>query len=253
MSTPQLPSASVSPARPEGLERIRTLWRLWRNEREDPEPFYSLLAAEAADDLAERYGPMQGRVIADIGCGPGYYARAFVAAGAQVIAIDGATDEMGAADAPPPGAVVADAAHQPLPTASVDGAFCSNLLEHARDTDGVIRELERITRPGGWVYLSWTNWYSPWGGHDMTPYHLLGPERGPKLYEKRHGPPRKNRYGEGLFAVHIGPTLRLVEARPGLEIERVEPRYYPWASFIMHIPGVREVLSWNCVIRCRRV
>src|SRR3712207_7794860 len=34
-------------------------------------------------------------------------------------------------------------------------------------------------------------------------------------------------YGEALFAVHIGPALRLVEARPGLEIERVEPRYWP--------------------------
>jgi hypothetical protein len=44
-----------------------------------------------------------------------------------------------------------------------------------------------------------------------------------------------------------------VEARPGLVIERVEPRYYPWASFIMRIPGVREVLAWNCVIRCHRV
>ena len=38
MSTSQLPSAAGGPARPEGLERIRTLWRLWRNERDDPEP-----------------------------------------------------------------------------------------------------------------------------------------------------------------------------------------------------------------------
>jgi hypothetical protein len=86
----------------------------------------------------------------------------------------------------------------------------------------------------------------------MSPYHFLGPERGPKLYEKRHGPPRKNTYGEGLFAVHIGPTLKLVRSRPGLLVESVEPRYWPKLRFIVDIPGLREVATWNCVIRVRR-
>ena len=130
--------------------------------------------------------------------------------------------------------------------------FCSNLLEHASDTEGVVSELARVLKPGGWGYLSWTNWYSPWGGHDMTPYQFLGPERGSRLYEKRHGPPRKNRYGEGLFAVHIGPTLRLARARTDITVERVEPRYWPQLRFIVDIPGIREVLTWNCVIRFKK-
>ena len=109
-----------------------------------------------------------------------------------------------------------------------------------------------MLKPGGWGYISWTNWYSPWGGHDMTPYHFLGPERGPRLYEKRHGPPRKNRYGEALFAVHVGPTIRLVEARPRLEIERTEPRYWPLGGRHHQVPGLRELLTWNCVIRVRK-
>jgi SAM-dependent methyltransferase len=117
----------------------------------------------------------------------------------------------------------------------------------------VIREMARVLRPGGWGYLSWTNWYSPHGGHDMSPYHLLGPERGPRLYERLHGLPRKNRYGEGLFAVHVGPTLRFVrEAVPGLRITGVEPRYWPRLAFLARIPGVREVALWNCVIRLER-
>jgi len=74
----------------------------------------------------------------------------------------------------------------------------------------------------------------------------------PKLYEKRHGPPRKNTYGEGLFAVHIGPTLQLVRERPGLQIDSVEPRYWPKLRFIVDIPGLREVATWNCVIRVRK-
>jgi SAM-dependent methyltransferase len=169
-----------------------------------------------------------------------------------VLPVDNSAEELALAGDPPEGAIIADAAELPFEDASIDGAFASNLLEHAPDTEGIIREIERVLKPGGWGYVSWTNWYSPWGGHDMSPYHFLGPGRGPELYVRRHGPPRKNPYGAGLWAVHIGPTLRYVRSRPGLEIERVEPRYWPRLAFITRIPGVREVATWNCVIRVRR-
>jgi SAM-dependent methyltransferase len=232
------------------LARARTLWRLFRNEREDPEPFYSLLAAELAEDLDRRHGPLAGQELLDLGCGPGYYTAALRARGAVVVPVDNAPEELGAA--PPEGALLAEAGALPLPDASADGVVCSNLLEHTPDTAAVLAEIERVLRPGGWAYVSWTNWYSPHGGHDMSPYHLLGPGRGPRLYERLNGPPRKNRYGEGLFPVHIGATVRLVRARPGLRITAVEPRYWPRLKAIMRVPGLREVAAWNCVLRLER-
>ena len=239
-------------SRPRGLVRARTLWRLFRAEQSDPEPFYRYLAAEAAGDLDRCHGPLAGQTIVDLGCGPGHYTRAFRDRGATVIQVDNDPAEMALAGGPPEGALLADAGALPLGTASVDGAFCSNLLEHTPHAEPVITEIERVLRPGGWGYISWTNWYSPWGGHDMSPYHFLGPRLGPRLYERRHGPPRKNPYGAGLWAVHVGPTLRLVRSRPGLAIERVEPRYWPQLRFVCRIPGVRELVTWNCVIRVRR-
>ena len=233
-------------ARPTGLARVRELWRLFRNEREDPEPFYSWLAEELAADLERRHGSLDGRTLVDLGCGPGYYTTALRARGATVIAIDSDAAEV------PSGALVADAEALPLPDAVADGVVCSNLLEHTRDAEAVIREIERVLRPGGWAYLSWTNWYSPHGGHEMSPYHLLGPGRGPRLYERLHGPPRKNRYGEGLFPLHIGPTLRYVEGLDGLRVTAAEPRYWPRLRFLMRIPGVREVACWNAVIHVER-
>ena len=235
-----------------GLARVRQLWGLFQNEQTDPEPFYTVLAREAVADLDRRYGPLTGQVGADLGCGPGFYTRAFRAAGATCLPVDESPAELTLAGHPPDDAIVADAADLPFADASIDGAFASNLLEHAPDTAGIVREIERTLKPGGWGYISWTNWYSPWGGHDMSPYHFLGPQRGPKLYVKRHGPPRKNPYGAGLWAVHVGPTIRLVRARPGLEIERIEPRYWPKLSFIAKVPGLREVAMWNCVIRVRK-
>ena len=235
------------------VARYRTLWRLWRREREDPEPFYRLLAAEAATDLEQRHGPLAGQRIVDLGCGNGLYTIALRERGADVIPVDNDPAELEVAGPAVEGALIADAGHLPLKADSIDGAFCSNLLEHTPDSGAVIREFERVLRPGGWGYISWTNWYSPWGGHDMSPYHYLGPRLGPRLYERRHGLPRKNAYGAGLWAVHIGATLRLVRSLPRLHIDRVEPRYWPWARAVMRIPVLRELVSWNCVIRVTKV
>jgi SAM-dependent methyltransferase len=233
---------------------VAELWRRFRNERDDPAPFYRLLAAELADGLEARHGSLHGRRILDLGCGPGWYTEALRAKGAQVVSLEYDVTELTGPDeaASLTAALLGDAGRLPFPDASLDAVVCSNMLEHAPDTEAVFTELRRVLAPGGWAYMSWTNWYSPWGGHDMSPWHLLGPRFGPRLYERRHGPPRKNRYGEGLFAVHIGPTLRLVRRLEGLTIERAEPRYWPWARPILAVPALRELVTWNCVLHLRR-
>ena len=70
--------------------------------------------------------------------------------------------------------VIGDGYWLPLADASVDMCFSSNVLEHVRDPNGLIDEMVRVTRPGGLVYLSYTNWLSPWGGHETSPFHYLG-------------------------------------------------------------------------------
>ncbi|WP_051223750.1 class I SAM-dependent methyltransferase [Conexibacter woesei] len=246
-------SAATAVDLPRGPERYRTLWRLWRNERADPEPFYRLLAAYAVEDLDKHHGPLTGQTLADLGCGPGYYTDAFRSFGATVIPIDNSTDELELGGTPPEGYVLGDAGNLPLEDSSIDGVFCSNMLEHTPSAVPILTEIERVLKPGGWAYISWTNWYSPWGGHLMVPYHYLGPKLGPKLYVKRHGKPDKHMYGETLWARHIGTTLRETRERPHLRITDVEPRYWPWAKPVMKVPGLRELVAWNCVIRVEKV
>jgi len=235
------------------MRRFITLFRLWRREAEDPEPFYTLLAAEAAEDLDRRYGPLRGRRVLDLGCGPGFYTRALRARGAEVVPVDNDAGELELTGDPPEGFVLADATALPFAGASVDGVLCSNMLEHTPDPEAVVAEIARVLRPGGWAYVSWTNWYSPWGGHLISPYHLLGPRLGPRVHHRFHGRPRKHAYGETLWALHIGPMLRFVRSLPGIRIEHVEPRYWPRLALIVRIPLVREVLTWNCVIRMRKL
>jgi SAM-dependent methyltransferase len=246
------PLAPVQPLEP-GIRRVRTLWRLWRREKVDPMPFYRLMGAELAASLERRYGPLEGRVLIDLGCGSGAYTEALRARGAEVLPIDNDPEALNAAGPPPEGAMLADAANLPLPDGYADGVVCSNLLEHTPDSRAVLREIVRVVRPGGFAYISWTNWYSPWGGHEFVPYQYLGPRLGPRLHRRLHGPVRKNAYKDGLWYTHIGRTITFVRGLEGVRIERIEPRYWPRLRFIVAIPVLREVLTWNCVIHVRRI
>jgi SAM-dependent methyltransferase len=238
---------------PAGRASMLDLWRMWRNEDGDPAGFYRELAVRASADVDRRFGPLSGERVLDVGCGPGWYTQALRERGADVIPIDYSEEELHLHGDPPEGAIVGDAMDLPLAAGSLDGVFASNMLEHTPDFRRVISEMARVLRPGGWIYLSWTNWFSPWGGHDMTPFHLLGPRLGARLYERRHGGRApKNLLGHTLWPVHVGPTLRFIRSHPELEIVRVEPRYWPRLRFIVHIPLLREVATWNCVIWMRK-
>ncbi len=235
-----------------GLSKYREYWELFRNEQTDPEPFYTRIASDTSDSLEDRHGKLTGREILDLGCGAGWYTAELRSRGAKVLPVDLDPGELALAGAPPEGSLVADAADLPLANGSVDAVLCSNLLEHCSRAPKVIDEIARILKPGGWAYVSWTNWYSPWGGHLYAPYHFLGPRLGCWLHDRIHGKPDKNVIWDGLWPVHISTILNRVKSHPDLVIDKVEPRYWPRLSFISRIPIVREVFSWNCVIHLRK-
>jgi SAM-dependent methyltransferase len=222
---------------------------LFLAEKRDPEPFYAELATRT---FATFPFPLDGQRVLDLGCGPGHYSRGMRAAGAVVVPVDLDPSEFALPGGPPGGHLVADGCRLPVPDAAFDGVFCSNLLEHTPNTAAVFREVARVLRPGGWAWISWTNWYSPWGGHEITPFQYLGPRWGPRAYERLKGRPRKNVPGEGLFPVHIGTTLDLASREPRLRLLDAVPRYYPSQRWLIRVPGVREVLAWNCLLLLER-
>ena len=107
------------------------------------------------------------------------------------------------------------------------------------DPLGLIDEMVRATRPGGLIYLSFCNWYSPHGGHEMSPVALPRLRGSPSAATSGgNGRPPKNRVGATLFPVHVGAALRLVRSRRDIRIVDALPRYYPrWCRAIVRIPG----------------
>ena len=238
---------ALSPVSPDRRSR-REIFKLFLSEKQDPAPFYAALALRTLDDFAF---PLRGASVVDLGCGHGHYTRALRQKGATVLPIDLDATAL-RSDGESYGAVAADACRLPVPTSSSDGVFCSNLLEHAPDTSGVFAEIGRILRPGGWAWVSWTNWFSPWGGHEITPFQYLGPRWGLRAHRRLRGEPSKNVPGEGLFPVHVGTTLSLLRDHRELRLIDAFPRYYPSQRWVVRVPVLREVMTWNCVLLLER-
>ncbi|MEV8015451.1 class I SAM-dependent methyltransferase [Streptomyces sp. NPDC086554] len=232
------------------LRRSLTLFRAFLREQQEPERCYTLLARDAADQV-EAYGAVKDRIVVDVGGGGGYFTEEFRRRGAQSFLFEPDPAELGAK--PPEGAVVADGYLLPLGDGVADVTFSSNVLEHVDDPQTFLSEMVRVTRPGGLIYVSFTNWYSPWGGHEWAPWHFLGADRARARYERRTGKKAKHTLGENLFAHHIGPTLRQVRARDDVSVVSARSRYWPFlAGGITKVPGVREFATWNLLLILRR-
>jgi SAM-dependent methyltransferase len=249
----QGPDAAQAWRRQRGLLRSVRLFRLFRKEQTDPESFYGALAEDTVSQI-EDYCDLTGRRVVDVGGGPGHFTAAFAERGARCYLFEPDSAEMLSRGTAPAGAVLADGYWLPVRDGGADLCLSSNVLEHVADPLGLIEEMVRATRLGGLIYLSFTNWYSPHGGHEMSPWHYLGSRFAERRYVRRNGRLPKNRFGVTLFPVHVGAILRLMRSRRDIGIVDALPRYYPrWCKPIVRIPGLREIATWNLVLVLRRI
>jgi len=271
-----------------GLRRSVELFRAFRGGhsefdrfyRTDPQEFYRFQAADTVAQL-RRYTSVAGKLVVDVGGGPGYFTEALTDAGARCVLVEPEAAASGhRPQAVPdvrgpepseqavrdlhdwhitpgrlaPGRTVAgDGNVLPLPDGLADLTFSSNVLEHVPSPAVFLDELVRVTRPGGLLYVSFTAWFSPWGGHETAPWHFLGGHRAARRYEQRFGRPPGNLFGSSLFACHVGPTLRLARSHRGVDVVDALPRYYPdWMRWIVRVPALRELATWNLLLVLRR-
>jgi SAM-dependent methyltransferase len=235
-----------------GLRRSVALLRAFRVEQTEPDLFYGLLARDSVR-LIERHAALAGRRVLDVGAGPVQFAAAFAAAGARYVAVDANPGELLGERPPGTAAVVARGERLPVGDRAVDVCFSSNVVEHVPAPWRFGDELIRVTRPGGLVVVSYTNWLSPWGGHECSPWHYLGGYPATERYGRRYGHPPKNQYGIGLFPVSVAAGLRWARRHPAADLVEARPRYLPgWVRPVVRLPGLREVVTWNLWLVLRR-
>lgn len=237
------------------LRRSFRLLRSFRFEQTVPERFYGPLAEDTAaltDALCADLGvQLSGSHVLDVGGGPGYFAAAFARRGAHYWGVEPDAGEMSAAGIALANAVRASGDALPFRDGQFDVVYSSNVAEHVPNPWEMAREMLRVTRPGGVMILSYTVWLGPFGGHETGLWeHYVGGEFARRRYERRHGHPPKNVFGESLFAVSCREGLEFAKAAGAVDSF---PRYHPrWAWWIVRIPWLREFLTSNLVIVVRK-
>ena len=96
-----------------------------------------------------------GRHVVDVGAGTGAATRAALAAGAaSVVAVDAAVGMLAYDAALRPPSAAADARALPFASGAFDVAVAAFSLNHLQDPAAGVREMMRVTRPGGAVLVS---------------------------------------------------------------------------------------------------
>ena len=230
------------------LRRSFDLLSGFRIEQSDPDTFYGMLADDTVRQLGDHL-EVAGSLALDVGTGAGYMTRAMRGAGATCFGIEYDLGELTWRGEPPTGIAIGSALEMPFRTGSFDVVFSSNVLEHVPDPWTMADEMVRVTRSGGIVYLSFTNWLSPWGGHETAPWHYLGGSRAAERYRRKTGHDPKNKFGESLFAVSVKDALGWANSSAGASLVEAIPRYHPgWAQWVVKVPGLREIVTWNLVL-----
>jgi 2-polyprenyl-3-methyl-5-hydroxy-6-metoxy-1,4-benzoquinol methylase len=215
--------------------------------RDDP-TFYFFQAQDAVRWIEQVGGSLGAKTrVLDLGCGHGVFGAQLVKRGCPVTFAD---EEQG---------LLPEIANAPFRRINLDRddvtalgeydlVICSNVLEHLAKPKQFLDSVHSILSPAGKLYLSWTNWLSPWGGHEFSPFHYLGATRGHLIYDKLLKRKRKHTPFENLYPTYIGEVLKMIRQSPGLAIIRAAPRYYTEFSFLIRIPILREFLTWNCAL-----
>ena len=228
------------------------LLREFRYEQPDPARFYTALALDSAQQLSQ-YVDLGGRRMLDVGGGPGFFRDAFTDAGATYFALDSDVGELSGQGEIAPGTVVGSGMQLPFADAAFDVTYSSNVLEHVPAPWRMAEEMLRVTRPGGLVFLSYTTWYGPWGGHETAPWHYLGGRRARRRYARTHGKEPKNKYGESLFKVTVRAGLSWARRQELGDVIDLTPRYNPsWSTWLLRVPLLREAVTWNLVLVLRK-
>jgi SAM-dependent methyltransferase len=232
--------------------RSLSLFADFRHEQDDPRRFYTALAADSVGQLGV-FADLDGAKVLDVGGGPGFFRDAFEAAGATYFALDADVGELSGQGGILPGTVIGDGMRLPFADGSVDVCYSSNVLEHVPDRVRMAEEMLRVTRPGGIVFLSYTLWWGPWGGHETSPWHLIGGRYARRRYLRKHGHEPKNRFGESMYAVTAAEMLRWARRQQRAQVLLRAARYHPWwARWIVRVPVLGELLSWNLLLVLRK-
>lgn len=141
----------------------------------DPDEFAKMRALEDTNwwfrgrryllrNLVRKLG-LRDALILDAGCGTGFAGGELRSAG-TVIGLDASEDALAGSETKLAGACIARIQHTPFADSSYDLIVAMDLLEHLDDEAPALKEIHRICRPGGYLFVTVPAYRCLWSKHD---------------------------------------------------------------------------------------
>jgi SAM-dependent methyltransferase len=142
----------------------------------------------------------------------------------------------------------------PATDKSFDLVFGTNVLSSVEEPVALINELVRVTKLGGSIHLQDTTWYSPWGGKETSPWHLISGHLARRLYVRRNHKPPRNEIQRNFYQVSIREVMRSLHDDPRIVVVSAHPRYLPESfGWLLRVPVLNELVTMSLSVTLERV
>ena len=139
-------------------------------ERERHDGYHRMIDDLEVDLLSEH---VQGRDVLEVGCGTGLILHRVAQGAKRAVGIDISQGMLEQAQRRGLEVAQADVLALPFEDASFDVVYSFKVLAHVADIDQALREMARVTRPGGKLFLEF---YNPWSLRYLAK-RLAGPQQ----------------------------------------------------------------------------
>lgn len=214
----------------------------------------------------ELWNGLLNKVVLDFGCGRGEFVLAAARNGAKlsmgVDIQDNSNDakqlaeQLGLSNVK---LIVGES--KQLASKSIDVLTSHDAFEHFEDPDGILREMVRLVKPGGKIFIKFgPTWMSPWGKHmfgtfrkDRPWIHLIFPERSiMRVHSVYHNADvLLEKYFQrpgGLNKMTVARSKRIVSSNVDVVIEKLKVSMIYNLTFFRRIPVLKELFSSGVTI-----
>jgi SAM-dependent methyltransferase len=150
--------------------------------------------------------------------------------------------------------VKASAVDMPFPEGSFDVVLCRGVIEHVPPAikEGFLRDIHRVLKPGGYLYLMTQPWWNQHPGHQLKPFHIL-PFPAAKFLRRlffRNKIPGNSYAEEHLYPNTFSYMLRLIR-ESGLRYVKGFDTHLK-LHFMNRIPVLREIAVPSVAFICKK-
>jgi SAM-dependent methyltransferase len=154
---------------------LRTDYDVWHQRVCESDPEHEDASSPWYQLVREQIGGVAGLHILEVACGRGGFVKELAGAGAHVAGCDFSvsalrvahTKLLAAGSCESAGLVQGDAQSLPFADGSFDLVVSCETIEHLPDASSAIREMYRVTRPGGKLFLTTPNYANLMGLYEL--------------------------------------------------------------------------------------